>query len=174
MKKTVVLFFLLCPLFVYSQINKEDDSIILSDLEVRLLGNEEFGHSEELKKNFLDFNPENIKVTIRKDSRKNKIKVTIKNISKKNIYVPKIEIPDDSSPVNYQFLLKKKDGTEIEYIGAIGDIWLFTDEHFLLLKPNQSIKRKLDLSKFYDITENESYSVQYISYKIKSNILKMN
>lgn len=175
MKKVVLMLLLLiCSLVVFSQTSQEDESIILEKLGITLPDTEEFRHSEELKKNLPDFSNENFKAIIKKDRGKNCIKITIKNISKKDILVPKFKIPDELRPINDLFSLKRIDGTEIEYIGAIGSFALFTDESFILLKPKHSIKRQFDLSKFYEINGDEPYIVQYRSWNVQSNQLRMN
>ena len=177
MKKVVLMLLLLiCSLAVFSQTSpkEEDFIVILNELGIFLPDTEEFRHSEELKKNLPDFSNENFKAIIKKDRGKNCIKITIKNISKKDILVPKFKLPNELSPVNDLFLLKRIDGTEIEYLGAIGSFALFTDESFILLKPKHSIKRQFDLSKFYAINGDEPYIVQYRSWNVQSNQLRMN
>lgn len=175
MKKVVLMLLLLiCSLAVFSQTSQEDESIILEKLGITLPDTEESRHSEELRKNLWNFTNENFKAIIKKDRGKNCIKITIKNISKKDILVPKFKIPDELRPINDLFSLKRIDGTEIEYIGAIGSFALFTDESFILLKPNHSIKRQFDLSKFYEINGDEPYTVQYRSWNVQSNQLRMN
>lgn len=175
MKKVVLMLLLLiCSLAVFSQTSQEDESIILEKLGITLPDTEESRHSEELRKNLWNFTNENFKAIIKKDRGKNCIKITIKNISKKDILVPKFKLPNELSPVNDLFLLKRIDGTEIEYLGAIGDVFILVDEDFILLKSKHSIKRKFDLSKFYAINGDEPYTVQFVSWNVQSNQLRMN
>lgn len=177
MKKVVLMLLLLsCSLIVFSQTSpkEEDFIVILNELGIFLPDTEEFRHSEELKKNLPDFSNENFKAIIKKDRGKNCIKITIKNISKKDILVPKFKLPNELSPVNDLFLLKRIDGTEIEYLGAIGDVFILVDEDFIFLKSKHSIKRKFDLSKFYEINGDEPYTVQFVSWNVQSNQLRMN
>lgn len=108
------------------------------------------------------------------ENKKVVLQMKLTNMSSDTIKVPLFFFPsDDEEFFGNWFRIKDAKGKNIEYHGIQADIE-YDPESGVIFKPNQSYSEIITtLTNYYELLENETYSIQYAGQLGESNIVNL-